>query len=437
MNTKTVAIVGGGFAGAKLARLLEGHLSEEWTIEVLSKENYITFNPLLPEVVGASVLPGHVVAPLRQMVRRARVRMVTVTEIDHAARELHYAGEGSGVLRYDHLVLACGQVANLQIVKGMSQYALPLKTLGDALFLRNRVIVRLEQASLQPDLDARRWLTSFVILGGGFSGVEVAGELLDFVRAARRYYPDIESEDICVHLVHSGERLLPELSPSLGKFTLDRLKADGVKVKLGARAVRVDDRAVYLDSDEILSAGTVVCTIGTAANPLLRDLELETNRGRIVVNGDMSVPGMDGLWALGDCAAVPNAESQDICPPTAQFADRQARQLAENLRAFIRGRTTAPFRHRPKGQLSAIGHNKAVAELFGLRLAGFVPWLLWRALYLMKIPTLARKCRLFLEWNWAMFFPPDIAHLGFNRTPRSKVAATATTPSAPPGKQVA
>jgi NADH dehydrogenase len=437
MNTKTVAIVGGGFAGAKLARLLEGHLSEEWTIEVLSKENYITFNPLLPEVVGASVLPGHVVAPLRQMVRRARVRMVTVTEIDHAARELHYAGEGSGVLRYDHLVLACGQVANLQIVKGMSQYALPLKTLGDALFLRNRVIVRLEQASLQPDPDARRWLTSFVILGGGFSGVEVAGELLDFVRAARRYYPDIESEDICVHLVHSGERLLPELSPSLGKFTLDRLKADGVKVKLGARAVRVDDRAVYLDSDEILSAGTVVCTIGTAANPLLRDLELETNRGRIVVNGDMSVPGMDGVWALGDCAAVPNAESQDICPPTAQFADRQARQLAENLRAVIRGRTTAPFRHRPKGQLSAIGHNKAVAELFGLRLAGFVAWLLWRALYLMKIPTLARKCRLFLEWNWAMFFPPDIAHLGFNRTPRSKVAATATTPSAPPGKQVA
>jgi len=432
MNTKTVAIVGGGFAGAKLARLLETSLSEDWTIELLSKDNYITFNPLLPEVVGASLLPGHVVAPLRQMLHRARVRMVTVTDIDHAAKELHYVGEGSGVLKYDHLVLACGQVANLQIVKGMAQYALPLKTLGDALFLRNRVIVRLEQASLQSDVDARRWLTSFVILGGGFSGVEVAGELFDFLRAARRYYPDVKAQDITVHLVHSGERLLPELTASLGKFTLKRLTADGITVKLGARAVRIDDRAVYLDSGEILNAGTVVCTIGTAPNPLLKDLALAANRGRLVVNGDMSVPGMDGLWALGDCAAVPNGESQEISPPTAQFADRQARHLADNLAAVISGRATTPFRHRPQGQLSAIGHNKAVAEVFGLRLAGFAAWLLWRALYLLKIPTLARKSRLFLEWNWAMFFPPDIAHLGFNRTPRVKTPAVV-----PPGQPAA
>jgi len=420
MSDPTVAVIGGGFAGARLARELEQRLPAGWQIELLSRENFITYNPLLPEVVGASVLPGHVVAPLRQIVRRTRVRMVNVSDIDLESREVHYLGEGSGIVRYDHLVLACGQVANLDLVPGVNRYALPLKTLGDALFLRNRVIARLEQAELQENEEARRWLTSFVVLGGGFSGVEVAGELHDFLRTARRYYPTIRKEDLAVHLVHSGEHLLPELSPRLGRFSHRKMMAQGIEVSLNARAERIDDRSVYLKDGHVLSAGTVICTIGSGPNPLVQSLELPKERGRLVVDPDMRVPGVNGLWALGDCAAVPNARDGAISPPTAQFADRQARLLAANIAAVTRGKVTRAFSYKPLGQLSSIGHNKAVAELVGVRLAGFLAWLLWRGIYLMKIPTLGRKARLFLEWNWDMFFPPDISHFGYLRTRRTR-----------------
>jgi NADH dehydrogenase len=411
-------IVGGGFAGITLAEQLEHRLPAGWKLTLISQENFITYNPLLPEVVGASIMPGHVVAPLRQMIHCSSVCMAQVSDIDLDSKTLHYLGEGSGMIHFDQLVLAVGVHANLHLVKGMANYALPLKTLGDALFLRNRVISRLEQAELQPDVDLRRWLTSFVVIGGGFSGVETAGELIDFLYASLRYYPRIQREDISVTLLHSQERLLPELSASLGEFAGRKMMSRGIQVRLNARAVRIDDRCVTLADGESLRAGTVISTIGTMPNPILAELPLPKDRGRVMTAADMSVTGHPGIWALGDCAAVPNEHDGKISPPTAQFADRQARLLARNIVAQIAGRPTEPFAYRPMGQLSSIGHNKAVAEVFGLRVSGFIAWLLWRGVYLLKIPTLARKTRLFLEWNWAMFFPPDIAHLGFRRTRR-------------------
>jgi NADH dehydrogenase len=180
----------------------------------------------------------------------------------------------------------------------------------------------------------------------------------------------------------------------------------------------VDDRAVQLDSGDRINGGTVICTVGTAPNPLLAELALPKERGRIVTAADMSVPDFPGVWALGDCAAVPNAYDNSLSPPTAQFADRQGRQLAANIIARLSDRPTRPFSYKAAGQLASIGHTKAVAQLFGVKIAGFVAWLLWRGVYLLKIPTLARKVRLYLEWNWAMFFPPDIAHLGYRRTRR-------------------
>jgi NADH dehydrogenase len=422
-------IVGGGFAGARLAERLEGRLPEGHLVTLLSRENFITYNPLLPEVVGASLLPGHVIAPLRQLTERTRVCMVQVTDIDLAARAVSYLGEGSGVVEYDELVLACGQGVDLTLVKGMARYALPLKTLGDALFMRNRAIVRLEQAELQPDRELRRWLSSFIVIGGGFSGVEVAGALADFLRASRRYYRSVN--DLRVHLVHSGDRLLPELPPSLGRFAERQLREQGIDVHLNARCARVDDRGITLKDGEILTAGTVICTIGTAPNPLIAALPLPKQRGRLEVAPDMSVPGAPGVWALGDCAAVPNALGGGVSPPTAQFAERQARQLADNLVQKARGQATRPFRYKSAGQLASVGHNKAVAELFGLKLTGFLAWLLWRGVYLLKIPTLGRKVRLFLEWNWAMFFPPDISHLGYARTRRAAAATEAASQAAP------
>jgi NADH:ubiquinone reductase (H+-translocating) len=415
--------VGGGFAGVTLAQHLERKLPTGWRLTLVSQENFITFNPLLPEVVGASILPGHVIAPHRQMIHCSHVCMAQVTDIDYEAKVVHYLGEGSGMLRYDQLVLACGVNANLDLVKGMAQHALPLKTLGDALFLRNRIISRLEQAELQPDPVARRWLTTFVVIGGGFSGVETAGVLTDFLRASLKYYPRIKRDDIRVVLLHGQNRLLPELSASLGEFAGRKMRMHGLDVRLEARAARVDDRAVTLASGEIIPAGTVVCTIGTMPNALVTDSPLPKEKGRIKVDADMSVPGFEGVWAIGDCAAVPNKLDGKISPPTAQFADRQGRQLAANIAARLRGAPTREFSFKPVGQLSTIGHNKAVAEMFGIKLSGFIAWLLWRGVYLLKIPTFSRKSRLFLEWNWAMFFPPDISHLGYRRTRRAAPVA--------------
>lgn len=228
----------------------------------------------------------------------------------------------------------------------------------------------------------------------------------------------MRAEDLTITLLHSGDRLLPELSASLGGFTLRRMRNRGVDVRLNARVVRVTDRAIELESGVVVSAGTVICTIGTQPNALVEALPCPKQRGRLAVNPDMSVPGFDGLWAAGDCAAVVNALDGKISPPTAQFAEAEATQLAANIVARVNGRPTQAFRFKPRGQLASIGHNRAVAEIFGIRLSGFVAWLMWRGLHLLRIPTFARKARLFLEWNWAMFFPPDIAHFGYRRTQR-------------------
>jgi NADH:ubiquinone reductase (H+-translocating) len=435
---KNLVIIGGGFAGTKTAQLLEHTLPPDWTLMLISQENFITFNPLLPEVVGASIMPSHVIAPHRQMLHCSHVCMAQVIDIDTAERVVHHLGEGPGFLRYDQLVLACGTNANLDIVKGMAQAALPLKTLGDALFLRNRIIARLEQAEMQPDPDLRRWLTSFIVVGGGFSGVETAGELVDFLYASLKYYKRIRPADLRITLLHSGDRLLQELSPSLGRFTLRKMMDRGVDVRLNARAVRVTDRDVHLENGEIIAGGTVVCTIGTQPNALLDSIPAAKSRGRLVVNPDMSVPGIEGLWAVGDCAALINALDRTVCPPTAQFAEAQAQQLAANIVSHLAGLPTRPFRFRPRGQLSSVGHNRAVAEIGGLKISGFIAWLMWRGLYLLRMPTLARKVRLFLEWNWAMFFPPDISHLGYRRTKRrAPQAANFGEPREPTANPVA
>lgn len=301
---KHLVVVGGGFAGTKTARALEHMLPSDWTLTLISQDNFITFNPLLPEVVGASIMPGHVTAPHRQMIRCGDVLMAQVTEIDTVNRVVHFIGESVGKIHYDQLVLACGTNANLDIVKGMREHALPLKTLGDALFLRNRIISSLEQAQVQPDAQHRRWLMTFIVVGGGFSGVETAGALTDFLYASLRYYGRIRPDDIRLVLLHSSDRLLPELSPSLGAFTFRKMRARNVDVRLNARAVRVTDRGIHLDDGEVIEGGTVICTVGTQSNGLLDDIPATRNGGRLVVNPDLSVPGVEGMWAAGDCASV-------------------------------------------------------------------------------------------------------------------------------------
>ena len=417
---RQVVIIGGGFAGATLVRSLQHMLPASWRIVLVSEESYTTFNPMLAEVVGASIFPEHVVAPLRELVAVARGHrfvMGQVSAVDSQAKTLTCQSLAGDVqLAYDHLVFAFGNRARLDFIPGMAEHALPLKTIGDALEIRNTVLRKLAQAELQADASRRSQLAHFVVIGGGFSGVEVAGELVDCLRSIQRYYPGVPKSDIRVTLVHEQQRLLPELPEALGHSAQRSLAQRGVQILLGERAADISATGVALASGQHLDAATVVCTIGTRPNPLALTLALPVERGRIVVQPDMSVARHEGLWALGDCARVPNARDGTVSPPTAQFAVRQAHQLAKNIVSTIMQRPTGTFNYKARGSMAAIGHMRGVAALPGINLSGLPAWLLWRAYYLSQMPTLGRKLRIYVEWTWGMFFPADITHFRFTRS---------------------
>jgi NADH dehydrogenase len=416
---RNVVVVGGGFAGTTLARALERTLPPTHRVVLVSEESYTTFNPLLAEVVGAAVFPEQVVAPIRQMIGRrpgTQFVMGRVGAIDLACRTVQAMTlAGPQAIAFDHVALAFGTRAHLDLVPGLAQHALPLKLVGDAMHVRNRVLQRVARIELEADPVARQRLGHFIVIGGGFSGVEVAGSIADFLRSARRYYPRVQPHVLKVTVLHDADRLLPELPATLGEAARRSLAARGVSVRLGARATSVDAEGVVLSSGEFIAGATVVCTIGTRANPLVEALGVPTRRGRIEVAPDMAVPGVAGAWALGDCALVPNGGGLPS-PPTAQFAVAQARALARNIVASIDGRATRAFAHRSRGMMAATGHLKGVAQVFGLRLTGLPAWLLWRAYYLLQMPTLGRKLRIWVEWTWGMCFPADITHLRFTRT---------------------
>ena len=418
-TSRTIAIVGGGFAGTTLARALERVLPDGWQVTLVSEESYTTFNPMLAEVVGASVFPEHVVAPIRQMLRSSRFVMGRVTGVDFGRRVLTAQTlAGPQELPYQHLVCAFGTRANLALVPGLAEHALPLKLVGDALHIRNRVLQRVARIELEADPALRRRLGRFVVIGGGFSGVEVAGELADFLAGVRRYYPRVRADELRVSILQDTERLLPELPAPLGVKAAASLRARGVDVRLISRVELVDEGGVTLTGGERIDAATVICTIGTRANPLAEALGLPLQRGRIGTADDLSVPGVVGVWAIGDCALVRNhaGAAGAFAPPTAQFAVAQARTLARNLMSRIAGRQTTRFGHVSRGMMATTGHLKGVAEVAGLRLAGLPAWLLWRAYYLLQMPTFGRKLRIWVEWTWGMCFAADITHLRFTRT---------------------
>lgn len=415
-----IVIVGGGFAGVYAARYLERRLPKDWAIVLFSQENHLVFTPLLGNVVGSSINPMHVVWPIRQMVRRVVCRTAVITSIDLAAREVRYRTPANQPASqpFEHLVLACGSIVNLNIVPGMSAHGWPLKTMGDALVLRNHLIGLLEKAQVEPDPERRRLLLSVVVVGGGFSGVEVAGEIADLLGASRRFYPDIPRDEIKVTLLHSRDRLLPELPESLADFARRKMTARGIDVRLNARAAAVTERGVRLHGAGDVPAATVVCTIGNTVNPLLANLGLPLTGTRLQTGADFRLAGCDRVWALGDCAAVPNALDGQPSPPTAQFAVRQAKALAKNLAATIGGKLTVPFRFKPLGAFASIGERRAVGQVFGLKFSGLPAWFVWRGVYLSKMPTLARKVQIAFDWLWQLFFPRDIVQLNLWQTER-------------------
>ncbi len=411
-----IVIVGGGFAGANLTRLLQKR-AKFADVTLVSEESYTTFNPMLAEVVGATVFPEHVVAPLRATMRRARFVMGTVGKVDFENKRLNCDTlKGDVEVEYDHLVLAFGNRARIDLIPGMAEHAVVLKTVGDAMHIRNLILRRLALIELEADAALRRCLGHFVVVGGGFSGVEVAGAIADSLREIRRYYPRVAAEELKVTLLQNNDRLLPELPACLGDSAKSSLIKRGVDVLTMTGASAVNAQSIQLDDGRMLDTATTICTIGTMPNALTARLQgIATERGRIVCNADLSVAGVDGVWAVGDCALIKNG-NDGLAPPTAQFAVAEAKHLAKNLVARCRGSATESFAHQSRGMMATVGHLKGVAQIPGLRLSGLPAWMLWRAYYLTQMPTFGRKVRIFVEWSWGMFFPPDITHFRFTRS---------------------
>ncbi len=433
MAATRLVIVGGGFAGSKCAKTLRQHLSPgACEIVLFNRENHMVFHPLLAEVAGASINPDAVAAPLRQMLPTVHCRTEEVQHIDLEASELVYHGydDQPRTMIYDHLVLACDSAVNLGTVPGMADHALPLKTIGDAITLRLHIMQLLEKAEVCDDEALKRHYLSFIIVGGGFSGVEVAGEINDLLRGTHRFFHNISGQDLTVTLVHSRDQLLPEITPSLRDFAKAKMERAGINLALNTRVQFVTPEGVGLLEGPFLRGATVVCTVGNTIPSVLERLEVPKTRNRLMTEPDMRLAGFDNAWAIGDCAHIINAYDQEPSPPTGQFAERQGRQAADNIVRVMRGEPTQPFRFKPLGQLCAIGGHHAVAELFGQRLSGFPAWFLWRGVYLAKLPSWSRRAKVGFDWAWDLVFPRDLAH------PRTDPTERVSTAHYRPGNEI-
>jgi NADH dehydrogenase len=419
--SQRIIIVGGGFGGVKCARTLR-HLLPPDTAEIIlfNRENHMVFHPLLAEVASAAVPPKDVGAPLRQLLKGVQCRTEEVTNVDVDKRQIVYEAYDAQMrsMSFDHLVLTCGNTVNLSLVPGMDEHAFPLKTIGDALTLQSHIMEQLEKAEVCENPDRKHWYLTFVVVGGGFSGVEVAGEINDLVRSSTKFFQTIKEKDIKVIIVHGHDSLLPEVSERLRIFTKTKMEQAGVTVMLNSRAILATPEGLRLSDGTFLHASTVVCTIGTTTQTLIEKLTLPKTHGRLVTAPDMSIPGHPNIWAFGDCAAVVNSLDGSVCPTIAQFAERQGVQAGRNIAAKINGQATKPFKFRMQGSLCAIGGRKAVAEIFGFHISGFPAWFLWRGIYLMKLPSLAQKFKVGMEWAFDLMFPRTLACLKADPTKR-------------------
>ncbi len=407
-------ILGGGFAGLEAARYLERTAAKRADVEVtlVSRENFSLFTPMLHEVVAGDLEPPDICNPLRKLLRRVTVLSGEVESVDLVARRV-VISYGVRRLRqelpFDYLVLALGSETNYFGIPGVAEQALGIKTLRDAVLLRNGVIAMLEAASVEPDPERRKRLLTFVVAGGGFAGVETVGAINDLARQSLRHYGRIDPREVRVVLIHAGQVILPELGQELGLYAQEKLRERQVEIKLNAKVAGYADETVRCDDGESIPATTLVWAAGASPSPILKDLPLELQRGRVVVDSTLKVPQFPRVWAVGDCAALLDPTSKQPYPPTAQHATREGRLAAQNICARLKGKPTTPFAYKMQGQLAAIGRRTGVARIFGLKFSGVAGWVLWRSVYLMKLPRLEKKIRVALRWALDVIFERDIA----------------------------
>jgi NADH dehydrogenase len=411
-----IAIVGGGFAGAAVAQRLERRLRRgEAEIVLLGRDNYTLFTPMLPEVTSGELEVRHVVTPIRAQLTRTTFVLAEVEAIDVEKRTLDYRYVLTGVtasLTYDHLVLALGSATSTFGLPGVADNVWALKTLDDADSLRNHLVWLLELADTIADANFRRKLLSIVVVGGGFTGVETAGEIFELFRSVLHFYRRLRLDELRMVLVEGGPVLLPGLPPKMGEYARRVLERRGIEVLTGDAVTGADRDGLALKSGRRIESATVIWSAGVAPSPTVANTVLpKTKRGAVVTGRDMRVAEFPAVWALGDCASIPDGTGGNF-PMTAQHAIREGPHLADNLVRALRGEPTRPFSYRSLGMMAALGGRKAVAQLPGNRvITGFVAWFLWRSYYLLRLPGIDRRLRVAFDWTLDLLFPRDIAEL--------------------------
>ncbi len=420
-----IVILGGGFAGVTTAQHLEELFGADPSVSItlISDTNALLFTPMLAEVAGSSLEATHITSPLRTSLRRTNVIRNKAIAVNlpkrcvqlapdvplHTSNTVAASQEVGHEVPFDHLVLALGAVSNYLGLDNVKNSSFDFKSLTDAMRIRNHIIDLFERTADEPPSSARQAMLTFVVAGGGFAGAELAGSLNDFARGMLAYYSSISPEEVRVILIHSRERILPELSAELAAYALERMAARGVIFKLNVRVADARPGAVILNNKEEILTETLVWTAGTTPNPLVQTLPVERDkRGAVIVDSTLAAPNCPGLWAVGDCAAITDAKTGQLCPPTAQFALREAHTLARNIHASVCGLPLTPFHFDALGALCVVGHQTACAEIKGFRFSGLFAWFLWRGIYLAKLPSLERKVRVAVDWFVELFFPRDI-----------------------------
>lgn len=418
-----IVIIGGGYAGAYCAQALEREISRAGLarrvhITLLDRRNYFAAYPLLVEAGAGSLEPRHAVIPIRSFLRTSTFKMAEVTSIDPTARTVDCRYRETGEteqIAYDHLVIALGSVTRMPNVPGLLEHGFELKSLADAVAMRDNAIEMIEVADASLDPERRRELLHFVVVGGNFTGVEVAGELDAFVPEVARHYRNIRRDEIRITLIERGDRILGILGPDLSDYALKNLRARRVDVRLNDTVVDVGENYAVLGSGERLATRTVLWCAGIAPTPLALRIPLPRDeRGYIVCDRACRVKGVSNVWAIGDCAFLPAPDGTNY-PATAQHAIQEGRFLASNLVRAIQGQEPLESNIRNVGSLAALGCRTGVAKIFGIKLSGFAAWWLWRTVYLLKMPGLSRRVRIAADWTLDLFFRRDHVQLGVHR----------------------
>jgi NADH dehydrogenase len=429
VTPQRILVVGAGHVGLYVALRLSRKLRRgEAEVTVVDPQPHMTYQPFLPEVSAGNISPRHSVVPLRRELRRCHVLAGQVTRVEHARRTAivqPIIGPAREV-GYDHVIVAPGSVSRTLPIPGLREQAVGFKTIGEAIYLRNKVLERLDVAATTTDPETRKAALTFVFIGGGYAGIEALAELEDMARDALRYYPELRADEMHWVLVEATTRILPEVDPDMGAYTVQELLRRKLDIRLGTRLESCVDGLVKLSDGDAFQADTIVWTAGVKAHPMLRDTDLPLDeKGRLTCLATLQVvePGgevLAGAWSAGDSAAVPDLTKEPgaLTGPSAQHAVRQATRLADNIVAVLRGGQPTEYRHKYAGSVASLGLHKGVAQVYGIKIKGFPAWFMHRTYHLSRIPSLNRKVRVLIDWTLALFLRREVVALGELHDPR-------------------